>query len=408
MDERNIPQISKHKFYILLLIFILSGSLNIILLKNIQESKVTDKGKETTFARHIWLTSVIMFLGEFSSMFIYLFNKHRSKKNKNNSENNQETPLNKNKQPRRPPIPSNFIFGITSMMDLIGSSITNLSLAYLTASMNQMLKSTEFLFVCIVGFKFLGHKIYRHRVLGLVILIIGLFLIGLSEILKDQGDKETKSVLGIILLIPGLLLFAGQVVVQEILLRKFEVTPYQLIGFEGLFGLLCSTILVIILSFVTCKGYLKENVCFDDKFEDPISAFKQIRENTTIPVLILFFIIAIAVYNISGALIIEAKGVITRGVTDTVRSLIIWLFFLFIHPIKETEEKFHWLQLFGFILIIVANIIYVEILEIPFFELNKYTRRNLEKMENEKKKSSTLDDSIEEEEKIVSDRESKV
>ena len=78
MDEGNIPQISKHKFYLLLLIFILSGSLNIILLKNIQESKGTDD--EHKFARHIWLISVIIFLGEFSSMFIYLFNKYRSKK----------------------------------------------------------------------------------------------------------------------------------------------------------------------------------------------------------------------------------------------------------------------------------------------------------------------------------------
>ena len=140
MNEDNIPKPSK-KFYILLLIFILSGSLNIILLKNIQKSKGPDFDE---FAKHTWLTSFIMFIGEFSSMFIYLFIRNKLKRNRNNSVDIQEIPLNKNKKSRRPPIPTNFIFAISSMMDLIGTSITNLSLACLTASMNQMLKNTHF------------------------------------------------------------------------------------------------------------------------------------------------------------------------------------------------------------------------------------------------------------------------
>ena len=256
----------------------------------------------------------------------------------------------------------------------------------------------------------MGHKIYRHKVLGLIILIIGLFLIGLNEIINDKEDRETKLFLGIILLMPGLLLLAGQKVMQEILLRKYEVDPYQLIGFEGLFGLLGSTILIIILSFVPCyESYsFQKYICFNDKFEDPISAFKQIWYNKVIFVLILFYIISILFYNICGVQIIEASGVITVSVVDTVRSMIIWLFFLIIHPIEGTKEEFEWWQLVGLILVLVANIIYSEIVEIPFFELNKYTRKNLEKIENEKKRSSIPDNTVDEDEKMISLSESKI
>ena len=91
---------------------------------------------------------------------------------------------------------------------------------------------------------------------------------------------------------------------------------------------------------------------------------------------------------------------------DTVKTFIVWLFFLLI-PVED-QEKFHFLQLVGFILVVVANIIYSEILEIPFFELNKYTKKNLEKMENEKHNSLISDKSNVEEENIVSNRESEV
>ena len=358
-----------------------------IFLTNIQSSEAF----KIPFAKHTWFMSLLMFVGEFSSIFIYLFYRKRSKNNRLSIESNQTTLSKSSKKSRRRPLPTNFIFLITSTMDLLGSTLLILSLLYLPTSVSQMLVSIQLLFICIAGLLFLGHKIYRHQILSLVILIIGLFLIGLSAVINNNSveNSHINLFLGIILLIPGLLLAAGQKVFQEVWIKKYEINSYQLVGFEGLFGLLLTTILIIIFSFISCdfSENFKENVCFtDDKnnshLEDPIFALKQIWDNKIIFILTLFFIIAAGFFNVAAVKVIEASNVITRGVVDTVKSFIIWLFFLIIHPIPGTKEEFHLLQLIGFILIVFANIIYSEIIEIPFFELNKYTKKNLEKNEN--------------------------
>lgn len=423
MQEENQSKKYNIQFYTLLVIFIISGSSTMIFLKNTQNSEALG----VNFAKHIWFMSLAMFIGEFSSMFVYLIKKNKSTKPENISEknldNDQETPLEVEKEKseneneklvRKPPVPTNFVFGISSMMDLIGTTLTNLALVYLAASVNQMLRSTELLFVCIAGLLFLGHKIYRHQILGLFILIVGLFLIGLNGVLYSKNEESSNIFLGIVLLMSGLVLLAGQKVVQETLVRKYDVNSYQLVGFEGLFGLIACTILITIFSFISCdfSEKFKKNVCFSDKddnshFEDPIYAFRQMWENKLILIFIILFIVAAAVYNIVGVQVIEVANMTTRGVADTVRTVVIWLFFLFIHPVKDTQETFYPLQLVGFILLVTANIIYNEILEIPFLGLNKYTRRNLEKMEKEQKLSIANKDSGEED-KIISNRESEV
>ena len=42
-----------------------------------------------------------------------------------------------------------------------------------------------------------------------------------------------------------------------------------------------------------------------------------------------------------------------------------------------TKDTFHYLQIIGFILLIIGSIIYNEIVEIPFLGLNKNTKRAL-------------------------------
>lgn len=56
---------------------------------------------------------------------------------------------------------------------------------------------------------------------------------------------------------------------------------------------------------------------------------------------------------------------------DVARTLLIWIFGLCIG-----WEKFSWLQLFGFIIMVLGNFIYNEIIAIPFFGLDRNLKRN--------------------------------
>ena len=72
-----------------------------------------------------------------------------------------------------------------------------------------------------------------------------------------------------------------------------------------------------------------------------------------------------------------------RAIVDTVRTVFVWLFFLIPSPIRVEggEEEFHFLQFFGFILLIAGTLIYNEIVELNFWNLDYYTRRQIAKRE---------------------------
>ena len=89
-----------------------------------------------------------------------------------------------------------------------------------------------------------------------------------------------------------------------------------------------------------------------------------------------------------------------RAVVDTVRTVFIWLFFLFIHPVKGTEEHFHILQFIGFIFLVTGTLIYNEIIVIPYWGLDYYTRDNIAKRKEEENKLGKIGIDEDEEKKL--------
>jgi hypothetical protein len=64
---------------------------------------------------------------------------------------------------------------------------------------------------------------------------------------------------------------------------------------------------------------------------------------------------------------------------DVARTLIIWVFELAIH-----WQKFSWLQLCGFVVMVAGNFIYNEIVELEFLGLNKNLKKYIQKNDSEK------------------------
>ena len=58
---------------------------------------------------------------------------------------------------------------------------------------------------------------------------------------------------------------------------------------------------------------------------------------------------------------------------------------------KETKEKFHWLQLLGFIILFLGGAIYHEIIIIPFLKLSENTKKAKKRREELQKELSNID-----------------
>ena len=393
--------------YILIGLMILTGSINTIFNKILQ--KLESKG--ILFEQHHWIITFGMFIGESVSLIGYTIVVIKRKKKKV-SEEKGETLVkseedDENEDNKKPQVPTNLIFALSASCDLMATTINTFGLTYLTTSMYQMLRGFELIFVCAWSTIFLKNPVYRHQVLGLSTLIIGLVLVGVNSIINKEKDKGTAKDpgTGIILMFCSQFFSSTCYVLQEKFIKHYRVNPFQLVGFEGLWGICMYTVLLVIFQHIKCNNWkegLKTGVCFgsDDPatkrdwyIEDSIFAFQQMGAYIPLLIVYIFYIVSIALYNIVGINLTKLVSSTARAVVDTVRTVFIWAFFLFVHPVKGTEENFYIIQFIGFILLVVGTLIYNEIVEIPLCELNKFTRNEMAKREKEKReKNDDYDD----------------
>ena len=414
-DKKEPKPFNKALLLILIGLMILTGSINTIFNKILQKLH----GKGVIFEQHHWIITFGMFLGELVSIFVYIYIIFKRRKEElekrdkalldaQNGETTEKDEPNEAEH-KLPPIPTNFIFFITAGCDLLATTINTFGLTYLTTSMFQMMRGLELFFVCLWSRIFLKNKIYRHAFLGIGSLIFGLFLVGLnSMIFKGDNESVAKNPLvGIILMSTSQFFSSTEYVFQEKFIKHYDVNAFQLVGFEGLWGSCMYSILLIIFQFADCSGWdqdIREGICFFynetynvtyvngtyydvnktiSKIED--FAFRQMDDNTSLLVVYIFYIVSIALYNIVGINLTKLVSSTARAVVDTVRTVFIWLFFLIFDPVEGTHETFYPLQLVGFLFLVFGTLVYNEILVIPWFGLNYYTRDNIAKREKEKR-----------------------
>jgi membrane-associated phospholipid phosphatase len=97
------------------------------------------------------------------------------------------------------------------------------------------------------------------------------------------------------------------------------------------------------------------------------SVFTELKYSPELLNSIFLSIILIAGYNATGVMITKFASSTQRTTIDNAKTLIIWLAFL-----STGDEKFIWLELFGFIILVLGTFIYNEIIEIPI----DFMRRN--------------------------------
>ncbi len=401
MADAEKKPFNKLLLYFLILLMIITGSINTIFNKILQKLY----GLGIIFEQHHWIITFGMFAGELVSIFFYGYIVIQRKKKKeealvSSQQEGEETgeTLPQPAKQEKPPVPTNLIFIITASCDLLATTINTFGLTYLTTSMFQMMRGLELFFVCLWSTLYLKNPLYRHAVLGVGTLIFGLILVGINAIINDQGSVARNPAVGIILLCTSQFFSSTEYVLQEKFIKHYDVHPFQLVGFEGLWGVCMYSILLIIFQFVHCNDWSEalQEICFRDDegdflVENSIFAFRQMWDNKNLLIVYIFYVVSIALYNIVGINLTKLVSSTARAVVDTVRTVFIWLFFLYFTPVEGTEEHFHVLQFIGFILLVLGTLIYNEILVLPFWKLDYYTRDNIAKREKEEKEKEDSD-----------------
>ena len=94
-----------------------------------------------------------------------------------------------------------------------------------------MLRSSVVLFAAIISIFVLKKRLYRHHWTSMFLIIVGIFMVGISS----SSDSDTTSIVGIVILLIGEFFGALGYVLEEKFFGEYdEIDPFLMMGYEGL------------------------------------------------------------------------------------------------------------------------------------------------------------------------------
>ena len=392
--KENKKTLTNCQIYFFMLLLLTTGSINTIANKLQQSTEAL----EVKYKGHQKFITFCMFNGELLCLLFYWLKEGRFKKNVKS-----EKLIQSEKEKKQPKI---WYFLFPALFDIMGTTISSISLTFLPSSIYQMLRGAIIIFTCSGSMLFLKSKFYRHHFFGIFIVVIGLCIVGLNAILNGNNATGENPAFGIFLAILSQVFSSLLLITEEKLLKGYETPPLKAVGLEGMWGVCVYIILLFGFYFIKCDEwpeFLQNGVCIRDsgdnsiRFENAIFALKQIYESPHLKGYLSLYVLSIAFFNFSGLTISKNVSSTARTIVDTMRTIVIWVFFLTMPFVpEETKETFSWLQLLGFSILILGSVIYNEILVIPFCGCAENTKEAIKKREIELEKKNKTEEESEE------------
>lgn len=333
------------------ILMVITGSINTIATKWADLTvSVGSDGTPRPFD-HPFLQATSMFFGEFLCFFAFIILKTYYKSTKKTFPSSIEGNSNFNK----------LIFLAPAMCDMIATSIMYIGLNMTYASSFQMLRGSVIIFTGLLSVAFLGRKLSLDKWIGIFIVLIGLIMVGVADFIfgKDSAKDINKVITGDLLIVIAQIIASFQMVLEEKFVSKNNVPPLQAVGLEGFFGFFVLGFALIPMYFIPAGNILFHNP--GGQLEDAIDGFTQIGNSWEVSLGITGTILSIAFFNFAGISVTKEMSATTRMVLDSVRTLFIWMFSLAVK-----WQKFNFLQLGGFVVLLVGMAIYNKI--IPLYK----------------------------------------
>lgn len=207
------------------------------------------------------------------------------------------------------------------------------------------------MFTAFLSFFAFGHVPGYRESFGIVCVILGVVLVGLSDYLdkKESEDKDTTTIiLGDCMAIVGAFLAACQVVLEEKYLKQYDIPPLQAAGWEGLFGFIIMIFVQLIGQFIPVG--LPLGVNSQGTLSDFPDGCVQIYNNWQIAVTLVIKVFTMAAYNFCGLSVSKEFSSTTNKVLDSLRIIPLW-----VCSMAFFGQRFQYLQLLGFFFLIMGQ-----------------------------------------------------
>lgn len=353
-------ELSTQQKVLLVVVFLISGSINTMTKKwqfqscGPSDHVIHDDGKPTKCPegeKHFhkpWTQNIQMFCGEASVMALFFARR------KQHTRDIVETGT----PGGRPPF---YIFLLPCCCDVLGTGVGGVGMLYISASVWQMMRGSLIIFTSMLSVIFLKRKLYCYNYLAVFTCTFGLFLVGLSAVL-DEGASASNAFLGIFLTVCAQMFSAAQMVVEELYVKGHNAPPEQVVGSEGVWGIMVMIIMLTVMYFVPGNDA--------GSYENVVDSLHMLAGGGDLLLFVLVYLISIAIFNFCGITIAGKLSAVHRTINDAMRTMIIWTVEIIVYYGMSKTYGAAWtphtyLQLVGFAFIILGNMVNNAIFKIP-------------------------------------------
>ncbi|KAL9581509.1 MAG: hypothetical protein Q9203_005865 [Teloschistes exilis] len=281
-----------------------------------------------------------------------------------------------------------FLLAMPACCDIAGTTLMNVGLLFVAASIYQMTRGALILFVGLFSVIFLRRRIFLYQWSALFIVVAGVAIVGLAGAIAPNPQAQPappvpppvkelsalsvreaaeqlktaavdsgalKTILGVIMIAGAQIFTATQFVLEEWILEHYALEPLKVVGWEGTFGLLVTLIGMIILHLAVGRTDAGRNGYFDVR-----EGWREVTQNRAIAVTSILIMISIGGFNYFGLSITRSVSATARSIIDTCRTLFIWIVSLGLG-----WESFKWLQIVGFALLVYGTFLFNDIVRPP-------------------------------------------
>ncbi|XP_003708299.1 transport and golgi organization 9 [Megachile rotundata] len=330
-----------HYQCVLAVLMVITGSFNTLTVKYADQQVVPGEDGQPRHFNHPFMQSSFMFIGEMMCLAVFKIAYYYYSRRGDNSIDN---PLTRGSQVFNP-----FILLIPALCDTFATSIMYVGLNMTYASSFQMLRGAVIIFTAILSMGFLNRRLGSREWIGIGMVIVGLALVGLSDIItmEDANNSINSILTGDLLIICAQVITAIQMVVEEKFVAGQNIPALQAVGWEGVFGFISICIIMIPLNFIHASPPFADNS--QGTLEATKDALIQIGNSGHLLMAIIGISFSIAFFNFAGISVTKEISATTRMILDSVRTIFIWGFSLIVG-----WQIFHYLQLIGFTILLIG------------------------------------------------------
>lgn len=279
------------------------------------------------------------------------------------------------------------LIAVPAIFDLAATALNLVGLILLPASVWQMLWGAQTVFAALLTVLVLGRRLYAFHWIGVMLALAGITCVGTASVFSmheaastpnDQEHAENAesftgvtdaslAAVGVIVTTIAQALQAAQVIAEEKLMCEVEMTPILVVGVEGVWGLFIMSVIVYPVLWAL-PGHDSGSL------ENPLDTVEIMKSSSSIQMVVVLRVLSCAMYNVMALRITQDMSGMMNVMLEATRTICVWIFNLIWHYYVNDRSNFgepwtHWsyLEGMGFLLLILGQTAYSEILKLPGF-----------------------------------------